>query len=72
MSVRVLSVSEMPFNVQVWVEDRDDGRFNVYIDKKLITPEGAHALERIFNSTVTGWQRLDDTFVRTALAAVTG
>lgn len=72
MSVRVLSVSKMPFNVQVWVEDRDDGRFNVYIDEKLITPEGAEALQRIFNTTVAGWQRLDESFVRAALAAVTG
>lgn len=72
MSVRVVPVSGMPHNVQVWVEDRDDGRFNVYIDRSLIQDEGAFALQQIFNSTIAGWQRLDESIVRTALRAVTG
>ena len=72
MSVRVVPVSGMPHNVQVWVEDRDDGRFNVYIDRTLIQDEGAFALQQIFNSTIVGWQRLDESVVRTALRAVTG
>ncbi|HET9207890.1 MAG TPA: hypothetical protein VFO28_16735 [Burkholderiaceae bacterium] len=62
----------MPHNVKVWVEDCDDGRFNAYIDRSLITDEGALALQQIFNSTITGWQRLDDSMIRTALRAVTG
>jgi len=72
MTVRVLSVSAMPCNVQIWVEDRDDGRFNVYVDRRLLTEEGAQALQEVFNTTITGWQRLDDSTVRAALRAVTG
>lgn len=72
MPVRVLSVSSMPFNVQVWIEDCDDGCFNVYIDDDLIKDEGARALQQILNTTVTGWARLSDSTVRTALRAVTG
>lgn len=62
----------MPFNVQMWVEDRDDGRFTVYIDRKLITRRGAQAMQMLLNTTVTGWKRLDETVVRTVLRAVTG
>jgi hypothetical protein len=62
----------MPYNVRVWVEDCDDGRFNVYIDKDLITDDGAQVLQKVFNSTVTGWKRLDESTVRSALRAVTG
>jgi hypothetical protein len=72
MPVRVMSVSGMPCNVKVWVEDCDDGRFNVYVDKSLIQDEGAFALQDIFNHTVTGWKRLDCPTTRTALRAVTG
>ncbi|WP_159040972.1 hypothetical protein [Streptomyces sp. FxanaA7] len=54
------------------MEDRDDGRFNVYIDRSLIQDEGAIALQQILNVTITGWKRLDDSMVRTALRAVTG
>lgn len=72
MSVRVLSVSGMPCNVQVWVEDRDDGRFNVYIDSSLMQEEGARALQKILNTTIGGWKRLDESTVRCALRAVTG
>jgi hypothetical protein len=62
----------MPFNTQIWVEDRDDGRFTVYVDRKLITKRGALALQQVLNSTITGWQRLDQSMVRRALRAVTG
>jgi hypothetical protein len=62
----------MPHNVKVWVEDCDDGQFNVYVDKELVSEEGAQALEQVFNSTIAGWQRLDETMVRRALRAVTG
>jgi hypothetical protein len=62
----------MPFNTQMWVEDRDDGRFTVYIDRKLITSCGAQAMQRLLNTTICGWQRLDDTTVTRALRAVTG
>lgn len=72
MPVRVVSVSGMPYNVQIWVEDCDDGQFNVYADRSLVGAEGALALQKILNSTITGWKRLDDSMVRTALRAVTG
>ncbi|WP_208030927.1 hypothetical protein [Streptomyces cyanogenus] len=62
----------MPKKVRIWVDDRDDGRFNVYIDESLIQDDGALALQQILNVTITGWQRLDETMVRTALRAVTG
>lgn len=62
----------MPFNVEMWVEDRDDGRFTVYVDRKLITERGAQIVQQMLNSTVTGWERLDETMVRTVLRAVTG
>lgn len=72
MPVRVLSVSPMPYHVQIWVEDCDDGRFNVHVDNRLIDDAGAKALQQILNTTITGWSRLDDSIVRTALRAVTG
>ncbi|MEZ3180353.1 hypothetical protein KYY02_17160 [Streptomyces pimonensis] len=62
----------MPFNVDMWVEDRDDGRFTVYVDRKLITKRGAQIMQQMLSTTVTGWQRLDEVAVRTALRAVTG
>jgi hypothetical protein len=62
----------MPCNVTIWVEDRDDGRFNIYVDRSLLTDDGAQALQKAFNTTITGWQRLDDSMVRRALHAVTG
>lgn len=72
MSVRVLSVQHMPHKVSIWVEDRDDGRFNVYVLDSLIKSEGARVLQQVLNSTITGWKRLDETIVRRALHAVTG
>lgn len=72
MPVRVVSVSGMPHNVKIWVEDCDDGSFNTYIDESLISDEGAFALERILNTTIVGWRRLDNSTVRTVLRAVTG
>ncbi len=72
MSVRVLRVSGMPFNVDVWVDDRDDGAFVIYIDRDLITERGAGALQQMLSTTIAGWRRLDDSHVYTALRAVTG
>jgi hypothetical protein len=72
MSVRVLSVTSMPYQVQIWVEDCDDGRFNVHVDERLIDNDGAKALQKILNTTITGWARLDNSIVRAALHAVTG
>ncbi|MET9073943.1 hypothetical protein ABZX95_17585 [Streptomyces sp. NPDC004232] len=65
-------MSEMPYNVNVWVDDRDDGRFVVYIDRGLITERGAHDLQQLLNVTATGWQRLDESFVYRALQTITG
>lgn len=72
MSVRVLRVSKMPFNVDVWVDDRDDGLFFIYIDRELITERGAEALQSTLSAVIPGWQRLDDHLVRRTLRAVTG
>lgn len=72
MSVRVLCVTGMPFNTKVWVDDRDDGRFIVYMDQELISEPGARALEQILNTTVVGWKRLDTSKLYTALRAITG
>lgn len=72
MSVRVLSVSRMPYNVQIWIEDRDDGNVDVHIDDGLIQEKGASALQMILNATIVNWKRLDESTVRRALHAVTG
>jgi hypothetical protein len=72
MSVRVLRVSRMPFNVDVWVEDSDAGRFTIYIYRELITERGAQALQQMLATIAPGWQRLDDSLVYSALRAVTG
>jgi hypothetical protein len=61
----------MPYRVQVWVVDADDG-FEVLIDKKLITEQGAAALQAALRAMSPGWQRLDEPFVLRALRAVTG
>jgi hypothetical protein len=71
MSVRVLRVSGMPCNVTVWVDDGPDC-FTVYIDKKLITRQGATFLQAVLRRHVTGWQRLDESFVYRTLRAITG
>lgn len=71
MCLRVLRVSAMPHNVQVWVTDESDC-FTIYIDRKLITKPGAVALQKVLRATVTGWQRLDEDTVYRALRAVTG
>lgn len=44
MRVKVLRVSGMPHNVDVWV-DEAPGRVTYYIDESLITPLGAKVLE---------------------------
>lgn len=72
MPVRVSVVTGMPFGVKVWVEDCDDGHFNVYVDAELISEPGARALQMILNTTITGWRRLDEATVYATLRAVTG
>lgn len=71
MYLRVLRVSGMPFNTDIWVDDDLDG-FTVYIDKKLITERGATALQAILRTNIDGWRRLDDSLVLRTLKAVTG
>ncbi len=71
MSVRVLCVSGMPCNVKLWVDD-DLDCFRVYIDKELITEQGALSLEAVLRKHVMGWQRLDESFVYRTLRAITG
>lgn len=71
MSVQVLRVSGMPFDVEVWVDDSPE-LFTVYIDKKLITDRGAKHLERVLRTHVRGWQRLEESFVYRTLRAITG
>jgi hypothetical protein len=71
MSVRVLAVSGMPHNVDIWLDDSEDD-FMIYIDRALITDRGAMHLERVLRRHAVGWQRLDQTFVRRTLRAITG
>lgn len=72
MPVRVLVVTGMPFRVKVWVEDCEDGCFNVYVDDELISEPGAQALQLILNKAIAGWRRLDEDTVYATLRAVTG
>lgn len=71
MSVRVLRVSGMPHNVGVWVDDRDDGAFIVYIDRDLITERGADALQSTLNAVILESERLDNHLVQATLRDVT-
>lgn len=71
MCLRVLRVSGMPYNVDVWVDDGTDC-FTIYIDKELITERGAAALQAMFRTTIKGWRRVDSDSVIRALKAVTG
>jgi len=71
MFVRVLCVSGMPCNVEVWVDD-SPGRFTVYIDESLITERGAARLEAVLQRHAVGWQRLEESFVYRTLRAITG
>ncbi len=71
MCLRVLRVSGMPHNVDIWVDDGTDC-VTIYIDERLITERGALALQSIFRTTIKGWQRADQDVVLRALAAVTG
>lgn len=71
MSVRVLRVSGMPFNVEVWVDDSPEA-FTVYIDQELITERGATSLESVLRNHVKGWRRLDKYVVYDTLRAITG
>lgn len=71
MCLRVLRVSGMPFNTEIWVDD-SVGCFTVYIDESLITERGATALQKILRDNVAGWRRLDGSSVLRTLRAVTG
>lgn len=71
MCLRVLRVSGMPCNVEVWIDDGVDC-YTIYIDRELITERGATALQRILRTTVSGWQRIDNATVLRTLRAVTG
>jgi hypothetical protein len=71
MHLRVLRVSGMPCNVDVWVDDSVDC-FTIYIDAKLITERGVEALQQILRTTIKGWQRMDNALVLRTLRAVTG
>jgi hypothetical protein len=71
MSVRVLAVSGMPCNVEIWVDD-SEGDFTIYIDRALITDRGAKHLEQVLRRHAVGWQRLDHSFVHRTLRAITG
>lgn len=73
MCLRVVRVTGMPCNVEVWIDDDSDSDcFTIYIDQELITERGASLLEQILGTVVHGWQRRDrDTVLRT-LRAVTG
>ena len=71
MSVRVLAVSGMPYNVEIWLDDSQED-FMVYIDRALITDRGAKHLERVLRRHAAGWQRLDRSSVQRALRAITG
>lgn len=71
MSVRVLAVSGMPCNVDIWLDDSEDD-FVIYIDRVLITDQGARHLERVLRRHAIGWQRLDRSVVYRTLRAITG
>jgi len=71
MSVRVLAVSGMPCNVEIWLDDSQED-FMIYIDRALITDRGAKHLERVLRRHAAGWKRLDYSFVRRNLRAITG
>ena len=70
MSVRVLSVSGMPFRVKVWVEDFDDGRAAVYVDKALVRECGVEALEDALNYEARSGTRVDSSQVCATLRTV--
>ena len=71
MSVRVLPVTGMPHNVEIWLDDSDDD-FTIYIDRALITDRGAKHLEAVLRRHAAGWQRLDHSLARRTLRAITG
>lgn len=54
MRVRVLRVSGMPHNVQVWPVTRQ-GKLILHVDEDLITDEGARFLEAAFSLTSCHW-----------------
>lgn len=70
MCVRVVRAKGMPFSVDVWVEDQDDGDVLIYIDCSLISDRGARALTSLLTSSAQRRKRLDATLVHLALRAV--
>lgn len=54
MRVRVLRVSGMPHNVQVWPVTRH-GKLILQVDEKLVTDEGARFIEAAFSLTSCHW-----------------
>lgn len=72
MCVQVLRVAGMPYSVAVWIDDHSPDRFTVYVDKTLITTQGAASLEGVLRKRLRCWQRLDASFVCRALRAITG
>jgi hypothetical protein len=70
MCVRVVRAKGMPFSVDVWVEDRDDGHLTIYVDRALISERGARALTSLLTSSAQRRKRLDATLVHLALRAV--
>lgn len=54
MRVRVLRVSGMPHNVQVWPVSRN-GKLVLHVDEELITDEGARFIEAAFSLTSCHW-----------------
>jgi len=71
MSVRVLPVTGMPYNVEIWLDDSEND-FRIYIDRALITDRGALHLERVLRRHAGGWERLDSSIVYRTLRAITG
>lgn len=71
MSVQVLRVSGMPFNVDIWVDD-SPGYFAIYIDESLVSERGASCLQALLREHRPNWRRLDESFIYRTLRAITG
>jgi len=54
MRVKVLRVSKMPHNTDIWV-DRGARRCTYYVDQRLISAEGAALLEAAANINLATW-----------------
>lgn len=56
MRVRVLRVTGMPHNVQVWPVVQQ-GELFLHVDEKLVTDEGAQFLEAALSLTSRHWSQ---------------